>query len=184
MTYHARFWAIKQNFVRSNSVLVKRIAKEMCNMRVFVHEMWAPVVMHKVHNAYGLHPDRQNTRFLRFFALFGAQKPNSGVEIFPKKKIFFFLRFFDFLTRRWPIQNALVVQKMTGELTLDAQNSPILAFFDFLVPEGCLGCSEQASKTGVEVRLLTRFQNRVKKKKWDFGEKPARCSLSWKCRTP
>ena len=72
MTYHARFWAIKQNFVRSNSVLVKRIAKEMCNMRVFVHEMWAPVVMHKVHNAYGLHPDRQNTRFLRFFALFGA----------------------------------------------------------------------------------------------------------------
>ena len=64
MTYHARFWAIKQNFVRSNSVLVKRIAKEMCNMRVFVHEMWAPVVMHKVHNAYGLHPDRQNTRFL------------------------------------------------------------------------------------------------------------------------
>ena len=124
-------------------------------MRVFVHEMWAPVVMHKVHNAYGLHPARQNTRFLRFFALFGAQKPNSGVEIFPKKK-FFFLRFFDFLTRRWPIQNALVVQKMTGELTLDAQNSPILAFFDFLVPEGDLGCSEQASKT------------LVKKKFWDF----------------
>ena len=29
--------------------------------------------------------------------------------------IFFFLRFFDFLTRRWPIQNALVVQKMAGE---------------------------------------------------------------------
>ena len=27
---------------------------------------------------------------------------------------------------------------MTGELTLDAQNSPILAFFDFLVPEGYL----------------------------------------------
>ena len=27
-------------------------------------------------------------------------------------------------------------------------------------------------QTGVEVRLLTRFQNRVKKKKWDFGEKP------------
>ena len=26
--------------------------------------------------------------------------------------------------------------------------------------------------SGVEVRLLTRFQNRVKKKKWDFGEKP------------
>ena len=93
--------------------------------------------------------------FCVFFALFGAQKPNSGVEIFPKKKIFF-LRFFDFLTRRWPIQNALVVQKMTGELTLDAQNSPILAFFDFLVPEGYLGCSEQASKT------------LVKKKNWDF----------------
>ena len=100
-------------------------------------------------SAYSLPPDRQNTRFLRFFALFGAQKPNSGVEIFPKKK-FFFLRFFDFLTRRWPIQNALVVQKMTGELTLDAQNSPILAFFDFLVPEGYLGCSEQASKTLVK----------------------------------
>ena len=100
-------------------------------------------------SAYGLPPDRQNTRFLRFFALFGAQKPNSGVEIFPKKN-FFFLRFFDFLTRRWPIQNALVVQKMTGELTLDAQNSPILAFFDFLVPEGYLGCSEQASKTLVK----------------------------------
>ena len=40
-----------------------------------------------------------------------------------------------------------VVQKMAGELTLEAQNSPILAFFDFLVSEGCLGCSEQASKT-------------------------------------
>ena len=155
MTYHARFWAIKQNFVRSNSVLVKRIAKEMCNMRVFVHEMWAPVVMHKVHNAYGLHPDRQNTRFLRFFALFGPKNPTQGSK-FSRKKKFFFLRFFDFLTRRWPIQNALVVQKMTGELTLDAQNSPILAFFDFLVPEGDLGCSEQASKT------------LVKKNFWDF----------------
>ena len=62
-------------------------------MRVFVHEMRAPAVMHKVHNAYGLHPDRQNTRFLRFFALFGAQKPNSGVEIFPKKKKKFFFKF-------------------------------------------------------------------------------------------
>ena len=103
-------------------------------------------------SAYSLPPDRQNTRFLRFFALFGAQKPNSGVEIFPKKKIFF-LRFFDFLTRRWPIQNALVGQKMTGELTLDAQNSPILAFFDFLVPEGYLGCSEQASKTLVKKKI-------------------------------
>ena len=39
---------------------------------------------------------------------------------------------------------------MTGELTLDAQNSPILAFFDFWVPEGYLGCSEQASKTLVK----------------------------------
>ena len=117
-------------------------------------KLWAPVVMHKVHNAYGLPPDRQNTQFLRFFALFGAQKPNSGVEIFPKKK-FFFLRFFDFLTRRWPVQSALVVQKMAGELTLDAQNSSIHAFFNFLVPEGCLGCSEQASKTLV-------------KKNWDF----------------
>ena len=98
----------------------------------------------------------QNTKILRFFfALFGAQKPKSGVENFPKKKIFFF-RFFDFLTRRWPIQNALVVQKMAGELTLDAQNRLILAFFDFLVPEGYIGCSEQASKT------------LVKKNFWDF----------------
>ena len=42
---------------------------------------------------------------------------------------------------------------MAGELTLDAQNSPILAFFDFLVPEGCLGCSEQASKTLVKKKF-------------------------------
>ena len=60
-------------------------------------KLWAPVVMHKVHNAYGLPPDRQNTQFLGFFALFGAQKPNSGVEIFPKTNFFFFeiFRFFD-----------------------------------------------------------------------------------------
>ena len=76
--------------------------------------LWAPVVVvHIVTPRSSKHP------IFAFFALFGAQKPNSGVEIFPKKKIFF-LRFFDFLTRRWPIQNALVVQKMTGELTLDA----------------------------------------------------------------
>ena len=68
--------------VKNRLVLVKRIAKE--------RSMWAPVVMHKVHNAYYSPPDLQNTRFLRFFALFGAQKPNSGVEIFPKKKYFFF----------------------------------------------------------------------------------------------
>ena len=42
---------------------------------------------------------------------------------------------------------------MTGELTLDAQNSPILAFFDFLVPEGSLGCSEQASKTLLKKKI-------------------------------
>ena len=83
--------------------IVKEFAKEMS-------KLWAPVVVHRVVRT----PDRQNIRFLRFFALFGAQKPNSGVEIFPKKKNFF-LRFFDFLTRRWPIQNALVVQKMAGE---------------------------------------------------------------------
>ena len=46
---------------------------------------------------------------------------------------------------------------MTGELTLDAQNSPILAFFDFLVPEGYLGCSEQASKTLVKKKKLGFF---------------------------
>ena len=37
----------------------------------------------------------------------------------------------------------------------------------------CLGGTAfSAILSGVEVRLLTRFQNRVKKKKWDFGEKP------------
>ena len=46
---------------------------------------------------------------------------------------------------------------MAGELTLDAQNSPILAFFDFLVPEGCLGCSEQASKTLVKKKKFFFF---------------------------
>ena len=46
---------------------------------------------------------------------------------------------------------------MTGELTLDAQNSPILAFFDFLVPEGDLGCSEQASKTLVKKNFWVFF---------------------------
>ena len=52
---------------------------------------------------------------------------------------------------------------MTGELTLDAQNSPILAFFDFLVPEGDLGCSEQASKTLVKKNfdVFLRFKNRL-----------------------
>ena len=65
--------------------------------------------MHMVYPQIVKTPD-----FCVFFALFGAQKPNSAVEIFPKKKIFF-LRFFDFLTRRWPIQSALVVQKMAGE---------------------------------------------------------------------
>ena len=33
--------------------------------------------------------DGQNTRFLHFFAFFGAQRPTSVVEIFPKKKFFF-----------------------------------------------------------------------------------------------
>ena len=89
--------------IKKKKKIVKEFAKEMS-------KLWAPVVVHRVVRT----PDRQNIRFLRFFALFGAQKPNSGVEIFPKKKIFF-LRFFDFLTRRWPIQNALVVQKMAGE---------------------------------------------------------------------
>ena len=42
---------------------------------------------------------------------------------------------------------------MAGELTLDAQNSSIHAFFNFLVPEGCLGCSEQASKTLVKKKF-------------------------------
>ena len=50
---------------------------------------------------------------------------------------------------------------MTGELTLDAQNSPILAFFDFLVPEGDLGCSEQASKTLVKKFFWDFFKNRL-----------------------
>ena len=53
-------------------------------------------------NVFCVTTDGQNTRFLRFFAFFGAQKPRSGVEIFSKKK-FFFLRFFDFLLRCWPV---------------------------------------------------------------------------------
>ena len=48
-----------------------------------------------------------------------------------------------------------VVQKMAGELTLEAQNSPILAFLDFLVSEGYLGCSEQASKTLVKKNFFS-----------------------------
>ena len=97
-------------------------------------------VVHMVYPQIVKTPD-----FCVFLHFLVPKNPTQGSKFSRKKKIFF-LRFFDFLTRRWPIQNALVVQKMTGELTLDAQNSPILAFFDFLVPEGYLGCSEQASK--------------------------------------
>ena len=32
---------------------------------------------------FGVTLDGQNTRFLRVFAFFGAQKPNPGVEFFP-----------------------------------------------------------------------------------------------------
>ena len=106
--------------------------------------LWAPVVVHIVYPQIVKTPD-----FCVFLHFLVPKNPTQGSKFSRKKKIFF-LRFFDFLTRRWPIQNALVVQKMTGELTLDAQNSPILAFFDFLVPEGDLGCSEQASKTLVK----------------------------------
>ena len=52
-----------------------------------------------------------------------------------------------------------VVQKMAGELTLDAQNSPILAFLDFLVPEGYPGCSEQASKALVKKKKKKKLGN-------------------------
>ena len=37
---------------------------------------------------FGVTLDGQNTRFLRVFAFFGAQKPNAGVEFFPD--FFFF----------------------------------------------------------------------------------------------
>ena len=40
---------------------------------------------------FGVTLDGQNTRFLRVFAFFGAQKPNAGVEFFPD---FFFYRYF------------------------------------------------------------------------------------------
>ena len=58
---------------------------------------------------------------------------------------------------------------MAGELTLDAQNSPILAFFDFLVPEGCLGCSEQASKTLVKKKFGIFFFFEIFEKSADFA---------------
>ena len=119
--------------------------------------LWAPVVVHIVYPQIVKTPD-----FCVFLHFLVPKNPTQGSK-FSRKKKFFFLRFFDFLTRRWPIQNALVVQKMTGELTLDAQNSPILAFFDFLVPEGDLGCSEQASKTLVKKNfdVFLRFKNRL-----------------------
>ena len=107
--------------------------------------------MHMVYTQIVKTPD-----FCVFLHFLVPKNPTQGSK-FSRKKKFFFLRFFDFLTRRWPILNALVVQKMTGELTLDAQNSPILAFFDFLVPEGDLGCSEQASKTLVKKKKLGFF---------------------------
>ena len=52
---------------------------------------------------------------LDFFCIFWCPKTHLSGRNFPEKKIFFFLRFFDFSTRRWPIQSALVVQKMAGE---------------------------------------------------------------------
>ena len=58
---------------------------------------------------------------------------------------------------------------MAGELTLDAQNSPILAFFDFLVPEGCQGCSEQASKTLVKKKFGIFFFFEIFEKSADFA---------------
>ena len=125
-------------------------------------KLWAPVVMHKVHNAYVYPQIVKTPDFCVFLHFLVPKNPTQGSK-FSRKKKFFFLRFFDFLTRRCPIQNALVVQKMTGELTLDAQNSPILAFFDFLVPEGYLGCSEQASKTLVKKKKIGGSLKHVKK---------------------
>ena len=81
--YRGDFFCLRFVFAKiEKKKFVTEFAKEKS-------KLWAPVVMHKVHNAYGLPPDRQNTQFLRFFALFGAQKPNSGVEIFRKKNFFF-----------------------------------------------------------------------------------------------
>ena len=61
----------------------KKIMKEIAKKK---SKLWAPVLHMAV-------PDRQNTRLLRFFALFGTQKPCSGVKIFPEKKNFFFRDF-------------------------------------------------------------------------------------------
>ena len=47
-------------------------------------KLWAPVVHMAVPQIVKT-PDS-----CVFFALFGAQKPYSGVKIFPEKKIFFF----------------------------------------------------------------------------------------------
>ena len=70
--------------VKNRLVLVKRIAKEMCNMRVFVHKS----------TFLGASGGSKHQNFA-FFCTFWCPKTQLGVEIFPKKKIFFF-RFFDF----------------------------------------------------------------------------------------
>ena len=74
------FFCLRFAFAKNRK---KKIMKEIAKKK---SKLWAC-------SAYGGTPDRQNTRLLRFFALFGAQKPYSGVKIFPGKKIFF-SRFF------------------------------------------------------------------------------------------
>ena len=80
--------------------------------------LYSPILLGLFTEVYfGVTLDGQNTRFLRGFAFFGAQKPNPGVEFFPD---FFFPEiFFDFLTRRCPIHfdryRWIFVQIMTGE---------------------------------------------------------------------
>ena len=72
-------------------------------MRVFVHKS----------TFLGASGGSKHQIFAFFLHFLVPKNPTRGRN-FPEKKNFFF-RFFDFLTRRWPIQNALVVQKMAGE---------------------------------------------------------------------
>ena len=92
MTYHARFWAIiyhKTKFcqVKNRLVLVKRIAKEMCNMRVFVHKS----------TFLGASEGSKHQNFAFFLHFLVCPKTQLRGRNFPEKKKFFFsiFRFFD-----------------------------------------------------------------------------------------
>ena len=81
---------------------MKEFAKEMS-------KLWAPVVVHRV-----VPQIVKTSDFCVFLHFLVPKNPTQGSK-FSRKKNFFFLRFFDFSTSRWPIQSALVVQKMAGE---------------------------------------------------------------------